>query len=175
MPSITPTILQSLHFRKQAGQGQCPCTPDRFAEWRAGVWPCSSDRPSTEGVGARLCARRANPCQPCRGAPVCAPVRGSNMLQRADTSVGPYRGSIVVLNFDGVANVRFVQRAGHAPPLQRNGFVFWWSCECFVRAAVEASLDPTKVPDLSAIYVGNGLARSAAHKKGASPGAPTCL
>ena len=75
---------------------------------------------------------------PCRGAPVCAPVHESDMLQRADTWVGPYRGSKVVWCFGGVAIVRFVQRAGHAPPLHRY----------------------QTIP---------------AHKKGASPGAPTCL
>jgi len=56
-------------------------------------------------VGAHLCVR------PCTKA-ACA--------QRADTSVGPYRGSKVVLCFGGVADGGFVQRAGHAPPLQSN-------------------------------------------------------
>ena len=39
--------------------------------------------------------------------------------KRADTSVGPYRGNKRFLYFDGVAIVSFVQRAGHAPPLQK--------------------------------------------------------
>ena len=39
-------------------------------------------------------------------------------VQRADTSVGPYRGSNVDLYLGGVAIVWSVQRAGHAPPLQ---------------------------------------------------------
>jgi len=39
----------------------------------------------------------------------------------------PYRGSIVVLYFGGVAIVRFVQRAGHAPPLQNERSVTWRS------------------------------------------------
>ena len=138
--------------------------------------------------------------------------------QRADTSVGPYRGCNVDLYFGGVAVVDCAQRAGvlrtadrprpykgtghvcwpcrGAPvcaPVQGSGlgaagrhigrplqgrqrrFIFWWGCECLLRAAVEASLDPTKLPDKFFIYVGNGLARSAAHKKGASLGAPTCL
>ena len=69
-------------------------------------------------------------------------------LHAAGRHIGrPLQGYKVDLYFDGVAIVGFVQRAWHASPLQRNGFVFWWSCECFVRAAVEASLDPTKVPD----------------------------
>ena len=84
------------------------------------------------------------------GAPVCAPVDGSGLCVTGRHIGRPLQG------------------------LQRR-FVFWWGCECGLRAAVEASLDPTKPPDMFAIYVGNGLARSAAHKKGASPGAPTCL
>ena len=120
-------------------------------------------------VGAHLCVR------PCTKA-ACT--------QRADTSVGPYRGGKVDLYFDEVASVGFVQRSRQASTLQRyrtyrlpcrgapvcapvhessmyaagrhigrplqglqTYFVFWWGCECFVRAAVEASLDPTKVPD----------------------------
>ena len=47
--------------------------------------------------------------------------------QRADTSVGPYRGSKVDLCFGGVAGVWFVQRAGHAPPLQNERSVTWRS------------------------------------------------
>ena len=86
------------------------------------------ERTHADLVGAYLCVR---PCTKVA------------RLQRADTSVGPYRGYKRILCFGGVANVRFVQRAGHAPPLQRNGFVFWWDCDCMVRAAVEASLDPT--------------------------------
>jgi len=76
--------------------------------------------------GRGCCARRIGPAPTkrawlrCRGAPVCAPVHESGMLQRADTSVGPYRGGKGVLCFGGVASVRFVQRAGHAPPLQNN-------------------------------------------------------
>ena len=49
------------------------------------------------------------------------------MLQRADTSVGPYRGCKRILYFDGVAIVSFVQRAGHAPPLQNERSVTWRS------------------------------------------------
>jgi len=41
-----------------------------------------------------------------------APVDGTASPQRADTSVGPYRGSKGVLYFGGVASIRFVQRAG---------------------------------------------------------------
>ena len=55
-------------------------------------------------VGAHLCVR---------------PFTKAAYAQRADTSVGPYRGSGVVLSFDGVASVDCVQRAGPAPPLQR--------------------------------------------------------
>ena len=63
-------------------------------------------------VGAHLCVR------PCTKA-AC--------VQRADTSVGPYRGNKRFLYFDGVANVKFVQRAGHAPPLQNERSVTWRS------------------------------------------------
>ena len=76
--------------------------------------------------GRGCCARRIGPAPTkrawlrCRGAPVCAPVHESGMLQRADTSVGPYRGGKGVWYFGGVASVGFVQRAGHAPPLQSN-------------------------------------------------------
>ena len=52
------------------------------------------------------------------GAYLSAPVGESGLLQRADTSVGPYRGSNVDLCLGGVAIVWSVQRAGHAPPLQ---------------------------------------------------------
>ena len=54
-------------------------------------------------VGAHLCVR---------------PWTKAACLQRADTQVGPYRGSNVDLYFGGVANHDGVQRAGHAPPLQ---------------------------------------------------------
>ena len=49
------------------------------------------------------------------------------MLQRADTSVGPYRGGKRILYFGGIANVDCVQRAGHAPPLQNERSVTWRS------------------------------------------------
>ena len=63
-------------------------------------------------VGAHLCVR---PCTEVA------------CVQRADTSVGPYRGSNVDLYFDGVAIVWFAQRAGHAPPLQNERSVTWRS------------------------------------------------
>jgi len=62
----------------------------------------SSDRRSAEGLPARVCDRQMQPWWPCRGAPVCAPVRGSNMLQRADTSVGPYRGAMLICILAGL-------------------------------------------------------------------------
>jgi len=55
-------------------------------------------------VGAHLCVR------PCTEA---------DCVQRADTSVGPYRENKGILYFDGVAIIWFVQRAGHAPNLQK--------------------------------------------------------
>ena len=87
-----------------------------------GACPAPTKAPDMFGdlVGAHRCVR---PCTKVA------------RLQRADTSVGPYRGSIAVLYFGGVASIDCVQRAGHAPPLQRYQ----------------------------------------THKRGASPGAPTCL
>jgi len=63
-------------------------------------------------VGAHLCVR---------------PWAEAACAQRADTSVGPYRGSKGFLYFGGVAIVWFVQRAGHAPPLQNERSVTWRS------------------------------------------------
>ena len=112
------------------------------------------------GVASIDCAQRSRQAStlqsyqtirlPCRGAPVCAPVRESGMY----------------------APGRHIGR-----PLQglQTYFMFWWGCDCSVRAAGGACPAPTKAPDMSAIYVGNGLARSAARTKGASPGAPACL
>jgi len=54
-------------------------------------------------VGAHLCVR---------------PRTKVGCVQRADTQVGPYMGSKGVLYFDGVANVRFVQRSRQASTLQ---------------------------------------------------------
>jgi len=96
--------------------------------------------------------QRCRTCRlPCRGAPVCAPVDESGMYAAGRHIGRPLQGCKVDLYFVWVANVCCVRRAGHAPPLQRNDFVFWRGCKCLVRAAVEASLDPTKVPDDSRI------------------------
>jgi len=86
------------------------------------------------------CPVRAYMCvRPCAKA-ACA--------QRADTSVGPYRGSKRILYFGGVANHDCVQRAGHAPPLQvADEFGILMGLHMLVVCSVEASLDPTKVPD----------------------------
>ena len=65
--------------------------------------PYKGTRQIGDLVGAHLCVR------PCTKA-AC--------VQRADTSVGPYRDYKRILCFGGVANADFVQRAGHAPPLQ---------------------------------------------------------
>ena len=54
-------------------------------------------------VGAHLCVR---PCTEVA------------CVQRADTSVGPYRGSKGVLYFGGVADVGYVQRSRQASTLQ---------------------------------------------------------
>ena len=55
-------------------------------------------------VGAHLCVR---------------PWAKAACPQRADTSVGPYRGCNVDLYFGGVANVSFVQRSRQASTLRR--------------------------------------------------------
>ena len=56
---------------------------------------------------------------PCRGAPVCAPVRESSMYAAGRHIGRPLQGCKVDLYFGGVAIISFVQRAGHAPPQQR--------------------------------------------------------
>jgi len=111
--------------------GQCP-QPDRFAGGR----PVAAAEPLRgrafrclflhhQTAGRRRASRlafvideraHAGPV----GAHLCVrPWTEAAGVQRADTSVGPYRGSKGVLCFDGVAYVDCVQRAGHAPPLQR--------------------------------------------------------
>jgi len=66
--------------------------------------PYKGTRQIGDLVGAHLCVR---------------PFTKAACVQRADTSVGPYRGNKVVLYFGGVASVGCAQRAGHAPPLQK--------------------------------------------------------
>ena len=91
---------------------------------------------------------------------MCAPVHESGMLQRADTSVGPYRGSKVDLYFGGVANIDYAQRAGPAPP-QQVADVFGILLELYVWIAYSGTGKP--VP-----YVNDKLASTNASRGTAS-------